>query len=116
MKTQIDEIYLKSEDIQNLQQTVSDMLDRLATETRNIGKEDNHTQLVVQLNPDTESGKEWKMFIYSNPDNDTFTYSYQDEDMWDTDFYRSVTREFMLAKVLEEANSVGGIQWIALDF
>ena len=115
MKTQIDEIYLKSEDIQNLQQTGSDMLTRLATETKTNGK-DNYTQLVVQLNPDIDHGKEWKMFIYYNPDNDTFTYSYQDQYMWDTDLYRSNTREFMLTKVLEEAKSVGGVQWIALDF
>lgn len=115
MTTQIDEIYLKSEEIQNLQKTVSDMLTRLETETRNNGKEDNYTQMVVQLNPQTD-GKEWKMFIYFALDNDTFTYSYQDENDWDSDFYRSNTREFMLAKVLEEAKSVGGVQWIALDF
>lgn len=114
-KIKTDEIYLKSEDIRDLQQTMSDMLTRLATETRNNGKE-NDTQLVVQLNPDIDHNKEWMMFIYFNLDNDTYFYSYQDENLWDTDIYRSNTREFMLAKVLEEVKNVGGVQWIALDF
>jgi hypothetical protein len=112
--TTTDEIYLKSEEIQNLQKTVSDMLNRLESESKAQG-EDNYCQVVVQLNPQTD-GKEWKMFIYFELDNNTFTYSYQDENDWDSDFYRSNTREFMLAKVLEEVKSVGGVQWIALDF
>ena len=109
-------IYLNAKEITNLQQTVSDMLGKLITETKKNSPEENYTQLVVQLNPDIEYGKEWKMFIYYNQDNDTFTYSYQDQDYWDFDLCPSNTREFMLAKVLEEAKAVGGIQWIALDF
>ncbi len=114
MKTQIDEIYLKAEEIKDYQKTFRDMLNQLESESKKQG-EDNHCQVVMQLNPQTD-GKQWKMFIYFNLDNDTFTYSYQDENDWDSDFYRSNTREFMLAKVLEEAKSVGGVQWIALDF
>ena len=114
--TTTEEIYLNAEEITNLQQTVSDMLGKLITETKKNGTEENYTQLVVQLNPDINHGKEWKMFVYYNQDNDTFTYSYQDQNYWDSDFYPSNTREFMLAKVLEETKAVGGIQWIALDF
>ena len=109
-----NELFLTSEEITNLQQTVSDMLGRLMEETSKSG--DDNTQLVIQLNKDTESGKEWKMFIYYNQDNDTFTYSYQDQDYWDTDFFFSNTREFMLAKILEEVHAVPGLQWIALDY
>jgi serine/threonine protein phosphatase PrpC len=115
MKT-TEEIYLNAEEITNLQQTVSDMLGKLIDKTKKNGTEENYTQLVVQLNPDINHGKEWKMFVYYNQDNDTFTYSYQDQNCWDSDFYPSNTREFMLAKVLEEAKAVGGVQWIALDF
>lgn len=113
--TTTDEIYLTREEITDVQQTINDMLDRLVSETRQQG-DDADTQVVFQLNPDSETGKEWKMFIYYNADSDTFTYSYQDEDYWDTDFYRSVTRAFIIAKMLEEAKAVGGFQWICVDF
>lgn len=112
--TQTTEIYLKREEITDVQKTVSDMLDRLATETKAQG-EDNYCQVVIQLNEDKETGKEWKMFVYYQ-DNDLYRYSYQDEDYWDTDFYNSNTRDFMVAKILEEIKAVDGLQWIALDF
>ena len=113
--TTTTEIYLKSEEITNVQQTVSDMLDRLATETKQQGA-DNYCQVVIQLNEDAHTDKECKIFVYDNIEKDTYTYSYQDEDMWDTAFYKCVTRDFMLAKTLEEIKAVGGLQWIAIDF
>ena len=112
----ITEIYLKAEEITNEQRTVSDMLDRLMNEAKKRGEAaDKYTQLVIQLHEDNETGKEWKIFVYANIENDTYTYSYQDQDFWDSDFYRSVTREFMMAKVMEELHRYG-FDWIALDF
>lgn len=113
--TTATEIYLKSEEITDVQKTINDMLDKLVSETIQQG-DDGYTQVVFQLDADSESGKEWKMFIYYNADSDTFNYSYQDEDYWDTEIYRSVTREFVIAKMLEEAEEVGGFQWICVDF
>lgn len=114
MKT-TTEIYLEREEITDVQKTINDMLDKLVSETKQQG-EDGYTQVVFQLNHDEETGKQWKMFIYYNTDNDTFYYSYQDQDLWDTDTIFSVTREFIIAKMLEEANAVGGFEWICVDF
>ena len=59
----ITEIYLESEEVKNIQKTVSDMLDRLATEAKKHGEAaDKYTQLVIQLNEDAHTDKEWKIF------------------------------------------------------
>ena len=110
------EIYLDAEEITNEQQTIGNMLDRLMAESKKLGDAaSKYTQLVIQLHMDKETGKEWKIFVYANIENNTYTYSYQDQDFVDSDFYRSVTSEFMLAKVMEEIHR-HGFDWVALDF
>lgn len=97
--------------ITNIQQTVSDMLNRLITEAKNEGTEENYTELVVHLFP------VWtgiKMFVYYNQGNDTFGYFYKNQYGLDSDRFCCVTREFMLAKILEEAKAVGGIRYIEI--
>ena len=111
MKT-ADEIYLKAEEINDYQQTFRDMLNRLESESKAQG-EDNHCQVVMQLNPQTD-GSQWKMFIYYTDGH--FCYSYQDQNYWDTMTYPGIDLEQMIALMLEDMHAVDGIEWIALDF
>ena len=113
MTTTIDEIYLKAEEINDYQQTFRDMLNRLESESKAQG-EDNHCQVVMQLNPQKD-GSQWKMFIYYT-DNGHFCYSYQNQDYWDTMTYPGIDLEQMIALMLENMHAVDGIEWIAVDF
>lgn len=113
MTTTADEIYLKAEEINDYQQTFRDMLNRLESESKAQG-EDNHCQVVMQLNPQTD-GSQWKMFIYYT-DNGHFCYSYQDQNLTDTMTYPGIDLEQMIALMLEDMHAVDGIEWIALDF
>ena len=111
--TTADQIYLKAEEINDYQQTFRDMLNRLESESNSQG-DDNHCQVVMQLNQQTD-GKQWKMFIYYT-DNGHFCYSYRDQDYWDTMTYPGIDLEQMVALMLEDMHAVDGIEWIALDF
>lgn len=112
MTTTTDEIYLKAEEINDYQQTFRDILNRLESESKAQG-EDNHCQVVMQLNPQTD-GKQWKMFIYYT-DNGHFCYSYQDQNLMDTMTYPGIDLEQMIALMLEDMHAVDGIEWITVD-
>ena len=113
--TTTTELYLKREEITNVQQTIEDLLTKLATSEK--AQTEHHTcQIVLQLNREKESGKKWLMFVYYNVENDTFNFSFQDEDYYDTDLTCYVTREYILARMLEEIREVEDFEWIALDY
>lgn len=62
----------------------------------------------------SQYGRGLKMFVYYNQGNDTFDYFYKNQYGLDSDRFCCVTREFMLAKILEEAKAVGGIRYIEI--
>ena len=109
----IKEIYLKAEEITDCYKTIGDMLTKLETESKAQG-EDGYCQVVMQLNQQ-EDGTKWKMFVYFTA-NGKYSYSYQNEDFFDTMTYSSIDREGMIAIMLEEMRKVAGMEWIAVDF
>ena len=108
------EIYQKSEEITNVRQTISYMLDVLTTETKAQGK-DAGCQVVLFLNKDDE-GFEWKMFVYYDADTNDYRYSYQDQDYNDTDFIFHNSLEEVTKEMLDEIDHVGGFEGICVDF
>lgn len=109
-----NEIYLKSEEITDVEKTISDMLDRLTTETKAQGKE-GYCQVVLFLN-ENEKGEEWKMFVYFDADTNDYRYSFQDQDYNDTDFFFHNSREEVTKVMLEEIGEVCGFDGICVDF
>ena len=113
--TTTTEIYLKREEITNIEETINTMLNDLRTATeRHMGKI-QYNQVVMQLNYDERDGKSWKMFVYFDFESSSFYCSFQDDNYYDTDFDYNYTLEAMADHMKEEIDEVGGFEWIARD-
>lgn len=83
-----------------------------------VGYGSDNAQMIVQFKPEKD-GKQWKMFVYYEfvdiDDEPVFVYSYQDEQMEDTD--PSHIRHFgdMWRRIQKEIESYG-VEFIALDY
>ena len=110
---EIEEIYLKSEEISNLHETLNTFISDLREAQINLNP-DGYNQVVLQLNPDL-SGEQWKMFVYYSTERESFYFSYQNEEYEDTDLTYGYDYDRMIAQMEEEIQKVGGFEWIARD-
>lgn len=67
----------------------------------------------MQLLPE-EDGKQWKMFVYFEPKDGTYYFSYQDEEYNDTLFTRGYDINAVMDQMVAEITRVGDFEWIEL--
>lgn len=113
--TTITEIYLKREEITNVEETIYTMLNDLRTATERHEGKIQYNQVVMKLNHDERDGKTWKMFVYFDYESSTFYCSFQDENDYDTDLDYGYELVNMAEHMIEEIKEVGGFEWIARD-
>ena len=107
------EKYIKREDIQDVNATLKDLLNELRERTQaETGMFEVH-QVCMQLLPE-EDGKQWKMFVYFEPKDDTYYFSYQDEELDDTLFTRGYDLNAVMAQMVAEIIRVKDFEWIEL--
>ncbi len=105
--------YLQRAEIDNVHQTIADLIGKLyEAETKTNDK--GYNQVVLQLNPSGD-GKQWKMFVYYSKERETFYYSFQDEDYYDTDLTYGKDQTEIVAQMEQEIDEAGGFEWIELD-
>ena len=110
MKT---ETFLKREDIQNVNATLKDLLTELRERTQAETDMFEVHQVCMQLLPE-EDGKQWKMFVYFDPKDGTYYFSYQDEELDDTLFTRGYDLNAVMAQMVAEIIRVKDFEWIEL--
>lgn len=110
MKT---ETFLKRENIQNVNATLKDLLTELRERTQAETDKFEVHQVCMQLLPE-EDGKQWKMFVYFDPKDGTYYFSYQDEELDDTLFTRGYDLNAVMAQMVAEIIRVKDFEWIEL--
>jgi len=113
--TETTEIYLKREEISNVEETIKSMLADLRTATESHKGKIQYNQVVMQLNKDDRDNKSWKMFVYFEYESSSFYCSFQDDYYYDTDFDYNYTIESMTQHMMDEIKEVGDFEWIARD-
>lgn len=108
-----NEKYLKREDIQYVNATIKDLLNELRERTQAETDMFDVHQVCMQLLPESD-GKHWKMFVYFEPKDGTYYFSYQDDEYYDTLFTRGYDINTVMAKMISEIISVGDFEWIEL--
>ena len=73
------EKYLKRYDIQDVNATIKDLLTELRERTQAETDMFDVHQVCMQLLPEAD-GKQCKMFVYFEPKDGTYYFSYQDDD------------------------------------
>ena len=106
------EKYLKREDIQEVHATLKDLLTELRERTQAETDMFEVHQVCMQLLPQAD-GMHWKMFVYFEPKDGTFYYSFQDEDYNDTDFVRGYDFDAMIENMEGEIEPAD-FEWIEL--
>ena len=110
MKT---ETFLKRENIQNVNATLKDLLTELRERTQAETDKFEVHQVCMQLLQE-EDGKQWKMFVYFDPKDGTYYFSYQDEELDDTLFTRGYDLNAVMAQMVAEIIRVKDFEWIEL--
>lgn len=111
--TMTTEKYLKREDIQDVNATLKDLLTELRERTQDETDMFEVHQVCMQLLPE-EDGMHWKMFVYFDPKDGTYYFSYQDEEYNDTMFSNRYHFYRMMQKMMDEITRVGDFEWIKL--
>lgn len=107
------EKYLKREDIQDVHATLKDLLTELRERTQAETDMFEVHQVCMQLLPEAD-GKQWKMFVYFEPKDGTYYFSYQDEELDDTLFTRCYELNAVMAQMVAEIIRVKDFEWIEL--
>ena len=107
------EKYLKREDIQNVNATIKDLLTELRERTQAETDMFEVHQVCMQLLPESD-GKQWKMFVYFEPKDGTYYFSYQDDDYNDTLFTRGYDLNAVMDQIVAEIIRVKDFEWIEL--
>lgn len=107
------EKYLKREDIQDVNATLKDLLTELRERTQTETDMFEVHQVCMQLLPE-EDGMHWKMFVYFEPKDGTYYFSYQDDDCNDTLFTRGYELNAVMAQMVAEIIRVKDFEWIEL--
>ena len=107
------EKYLKREDIQDVNVTLKDLLTELRERTQSETDMFEVHQVCMQLLPEA-NGKQWKMFVYFEPKDGTYYFSYQDEELDDTLFTRGYDLNAVKAQMVAEIIRVKDFEWIEL--
>ena len=107
------EKYLKREDIQDVNATIKDLLTELRERTQAETDMFEVHQVCMQLLPE-EDGMHWKMFVYFEPKDSTYYFSYQDDDCNDTLFTRGYDLNAVMAQMVAEIIRVKDFEWIEL--
>ena len=107
------EKYLKREEIQDVHATLKDLLTELRERTQAETDKFEVHQVCMQLLPEAD-GKQWKMFVYFEPKDSTYYFSYQDEEMDDTLFTRGYELNAVMAQMVAEIIRVKDFEWIEL--
>ena len=107
------EKYLKREDIQDVNATIKDLLTELSERTQAETDMFEVHQMCMQLLPEAD-GKQWKMFVYFEPKDGTYYFSYQDEEYNDTMFSNRYHFYRMMQNMMDEITRVGDFEWIEL--
>ena len=107
------EKYLKREDIQDVNATLKDLLNELRERTQAETDMFEVHQVCMQLLPEAD-GKQWKMFVYFEPKDGTYYFSYQDDDCNDTLFTRDYSYDQMMQQIVDDIMEVGDFEWIEL--
>lgn len=107
------EKYLKHEDIQDVNATIKDLLTELRERTQAETDMFDVHQVCMQLLPEAD-GKQWKMFVYFEPKDGTYYFSYQDEDYNDTLFTSGYDLNAVMDQMVAEIIRVKDFEWIEL--
>ena len=107
------EKYLKREDIQDVNATLKDLLTELRERTQAETDMFEAHQVCMQLLPEAD-GMHWKMFVYFEPKDGTYYFSYQDDDCNDTLFTRDYDLNAVMAQMVAEIIRVKDFEWIEL--
>ena len=107
------EKYLKREDIQDVNVTLKDLLIELRERTQAETDMFEVHQVCMQLLPESD-GKHWKMFVYFEPKDSTYYFSYQDDDYNDTMFARGYDLNAVMDQMVAEIIRVKDFEWIEL--
>jgi hypothetical protein len=107
------EKYLKREEIQDVHETLKDLLTELRERTQAETDMFEVHQVCMQLLPEAD-GKQWKMFVYFEPKDCTYYFSYQDEELDDTMFTRGYELNAVMAQMVAEIIRVKDFEWIEL--
>ena len=107
------EKYLKREDIQDVNATLKDLLTELRERTQAETDMFEVHQVCMQLLPEAD-GMHWKMFVYFEPKDGTYYFSYQDDDCNDTLFTRDYDLNAVMAQMVAEIIRVKDFEWIEL--
>ena len=107
------EKYLKREDIQDVNATIKDILTELRERTQAETDMFEVHQVCMQLLPE-EDGMHWKMFVYFEPKDGTYYFSYQDDDCNDTLFPSGYDLNAVMAQMVAEIIRVKDFEWIEL--
>lgn len=108
-----NEKYIKREDIQNVNATIKDLLTELRERTQAETDMFEVHQVCMQLLPEAD-GKQWKMFVYFEPKDGTYYFSYQDEEYNDTLFTRGYDLNTVMTHMVSEIVRVKDFEWIEL--
>jgi len=107
------EKYLKREEIQDVNATLKDLLTELRERTQAETDMFEVHQVCMQLLPEAD-GMHWKMFVYFEPKDGTYYFSYQDDDCNDTLFTRDYDLNAVMAQMVAEIIRVKDFEWIEL--
>ena len=107
------EKYLKREDIQEVNATLKDLLNELRERTQAETDMFEVHQVCMQLLPEAD-GMHWKMFVYFEPKDGTYYFSYQDDDCNDTLFTSVYDLNAVMAQMVAEIIRVKDFEWIEL--
>ena len=107
------EKHLKREDIQDVHATLKDLLIELSERRQAETDMFDVHQVCMQLLPEAE-GKQWKMFVYFEPKDGTYYFSYQDNDCNDTLFTSGYDLNAVMAQMVAEIIRVNDFEWIEL--
>ena len=107
------EKYLKREEIQDVHETIKDILTELSERTQAETDMFEVHLVCMQLLPESD-GKQWKMFVYFEPKDGTYYFSYQDDDYNDTLFTRGYDLNAVMAQIVAEIIRVKDFEWIEL--
>lgn len=107
------EKYIKREEIQDVHATIKDLLTELQERTQAETDKFEVHQVCMQLLPEAD-GKQWKMFVYFDPKEGTYYFSYQDDECNDTMFTRGYDINAVMAQMVSEIIRVKDFEWIEL--
>lgn len=107
------EKYIKREDIKDVNATFKELLTELRERTQAETDKFEVHQVCMQLLPELD-GTRWKMFVYFDPADCTYYFSYQDDDYNDTIFTRDYDLNAVMAQMVAEMMRVKDFEWIEL--